>query len=413
MMEKVRLAFLPVFLLVSLLPTWSCNRVDESKKEAWAEAEGLKEGAKWYEAGNDEFVILGWVGLKDDLAKPIQFRPMRQCGFNTYLCWISANRLKAVLDHARDAGVKVLPHIAADEIGTVIPQIKDHPALYGYYLKDEPEITEFSALGREIAAVKGLDTDHPCYINVYPSYYNKWTAGYPRILREYIRTVGVPFLSFDYYPVLEVDKERVLRPGWYACLEDVRSVSREFQIPFWAFALASSHRPSAGTFYPQPTVEELRLQQFSNLLYGAQGFQYFTYWALYQEGPTEVYPRVKTVNRELQAMAFIFKDADVTDVRHTGASIPEGTRALDGMPAGIKSLVSGDAGVIVSTVEKGGRHYVAILNKDFKLSQKVHVELDARYRRFSRTGAASLPSLESSLDLTLEPSDLIVFEILQ
>ena len=55
-MKKVRLTFLPVFLLFSLLPTWSCNRVDESKKEAWAEAEGLKEGTLSYDLVTDLIV---------------------------------------------------------------------------------------------------------------------------------------------------------------------------------------------------------------------------------------------------------------------------------------------------------------------------------------------------------------------
>ena len=30
--------------------------------------------------------------------------------------------------------------------------------------------------------------------------------------------------------------------------------------------------------YPHPTLATLRLQMFSDLAYGAQGLQYFTYW---------------------------------------------------------------------------------------------------------------------------------------
>lgn len=41
-------------------------------------------------------------------------------------------------------------------------------------------------------------------------------------------------------------------------------------MPFWAFALALSHKLDNTHFYRIPTLAELRLQVFSNLAYGAQ-----------------------------------------------------------------------------------------------------------------------------------------------
>ena len=118
-----------------------------------------------------------------------------------------------------------------------------------------------------------------------------------------------------------------MRPNWYQNLEVVARVSADAGIPFWAFAMVVAHDP-----YPVPTVEELRLQMFSNLAYGAQTLQYFTYWHPgegtawnFHDSPinldgtrTVVYDRVQTVNREIHSMAHLFLGAKVLSVYHTG-----------------------------------------------------------------------------------------------
>ena len=91
-------------------------------------------------------------------------------------------------------------------------------------------------------------------------------------------------------------------------------------------------------FYKIPTLPELRLQVFSDLAYGAQAIQYFTYRGLQHDEPTEVYNLVKTVNQEVQQLAGIFLGAQVISVSHTGSEIPEGTTALGSLPTPIKII---------------------------------------------------------------------------
>ena len=81
-------------------------------------------------------------------------------------------------------------------------------------------------------------------------------------------------VSFDHYPVISDGKGPAsLRGEWYENLEIVSAAARKAGKPMWAFALSVPH-----SSYPAPTPAHLRLQVFSNLAYGAQVIQYFTYW---------------------------------------------------------------------------------------------------------------------------------------
>ena len=74
---------------------------------------------------------------------------------------------------------------------------------------------------------------------------------------------------------------------------------------------------------------------YTNLAYGAQCLQYFTYWnstGVKENGPVNppgekspVYDIVREMNAEVQARAGVFVGATVEDVSHIGIPWPEGT----------------------------------------------------------------------------------------
>ncbi len=91
-------------------------------------------------------------------------------------------------------------------------------------------------------------------------------------MQEYIKQIPVQFVSFDYYPVMKDH----LSKSWYQNLEQIAAESKKAGLPFWAFALTTNYDNDHVT--PQ-TIAAMRLQVYSNLAYGAQGIQYFTYWS--------------------------------------------------------------------------------------------------------------------------------------
>ena len=206
-------------------------------------------------------------------------------------------------------------------------------------------------------------------------------------MRHYLKNVPVSFLSFDYYPVIkDEDGNRRLRDAWYHNLEDIRTAAKEANVPIWSFALAKAHNP-----YPRPTLADLRVQHFSNLVYGAVAFQYFTTRAIVWKNKVveDIYPIVKQVNGELKQMEKIFLGADIKDVWHIGAEIPRGTKALEVYPAGIAKIDTGDSGAVVSYFTNHGKQYVAIVNRSCTDDMTLEVEFDTAAAYVAKDGTES------------------------
>lgn len=355
------------------------------------------------------FPIIAWTGI-DSKDTGEKFPAMKQCGINTYLGWYKTlDEVMFALDNAEKAGVKLI--IKSDELfsdtGTAVSRMKDHPALLCYHIKDEPETSDFPQLEGIVSKIQSLDANHPCYVNLYPNWAWGNIDSYMSKVVDFVTQVPVKFLSFDQYPVIEKNGTCSLRPGWYKNLEDIRQVSRARKMDFWAFALALSHKLD-DILYPVPTVEELRLQMFSNLVYGAQAFQYFTYWGIYHNQPTSVYDKVKTVNEELQALAPVFLGASVENVWHVGAEIPYGTKPLVSMPEGVSSLSVSGIGAVVSYIIKDGLKYIAIVNRDYKSP----MSLDISFRKDAYSvGKDGSKNLAGRGQVTVQPGDIVVYQL--
>lgn len=160
---------------------------------------------------------------------------MKEAGIQIYLGkYNDISTTLKILDIAQKTGVKLItscPELNTDVEATV-KQLMKHPALYGYYLKDEPEVSDLPDLGVWVKKVQSIDNEHPCYINLYPN----WAWGkeqYATHVASFIEQVPVPFISFDHYPVALIDSIPVLRPEWYRNLEEISAAARKAKLPFW------------------------------------------------------------------------------------------------------------------------------------------------------------------------------------
>ena len=359
-----------------------------------------------------EIPIIAWHGIPAEKSEEI-FPLMKEAGIQIYLGkYNDISTTLKILDIAQKTGVKLItscPELNTDVEATV-KQLMKHPALYGYYLKDEPEVSDLPDLGVWVKKVQSIDNEHPCYINLYPN----WAWGkeqYATHVASFIEQVPVPFISFDHYPVALIDSIPVLRPEWYRNLEEISAAARKAKLPFWAFALSSSHYlgpPSPPAFYPVPTLGELRLQQFSNLAYGAQALQYFTFsGAVDKNGKTSVYDLLKTVNKEIQNLASIFLDATVLSVWHTGDQIPESTQRLEKMPAPqVKALSTDGTGAVVSLIEKGNNQFLVIVNRDYKNTTGLNVSFDKSVKQVLKDGKKV--SVRKTCN-QIEPGDMVIY----
>jgi hypothetical protein len=370
--------------------------------------------------------VVAWGGVPNDKASVKRYREMVEAGFTiNFTSYGNADATLKALDVAKAGGMQLMVPAPAEnspDLATFVAKVKPHPALAGYYLRDEPDASLFPMLGAWERKVQALDADHFCYINLFPTYATPdqlKAPNYPAYLQKYMETVPVRVLSFDHYPVIqEGNKPAYLRGDYYQNLEWIAAAARKAKIPFWAFSISTHLGP-----YPAPTLAHVRCQIFSDLAYGAQGLQYFTYWQVtgssegeFTDAPiraadgkrTKTYDYVKQVNAEARGLWPVFCGAQVLAVRHAGASIPAGTTKYE--PEGpVKALSITGPGAVLSHLRNGSREYLAIVNRDINQAQQLKVTLDAQQhvQRVEKDG--TLRAVEGgALDVQIEPGDMVV-----
>lgn len=345
-----------------------------------------------------EIPIVAYYGVPLKYSNVNRFKEFKEAGFDISICFYEdtpVDTLIRILNDAQKNNVRLLissgwvsvqPHVG-------IPRIKNHPALFGYFLQDEPWPKDIPETTRRYQAMLKQDVQKPTYVNLLPDY----GTGMPEEIKmppykEYLQkasTIGLPFISFDFYPIMKSG----IRNTWYSCLEDIRHESLRTGKSFWAFALCTPHAD-----YPQPTIEMLRLQIYSDLAYGAQAIQYFTYWTPmptddwdFHDGPisldgkrTKTYNLVKRMNQELRGLLPLFDKAEVQTVHHM-VKIPQGATKLERVPTNIKKLkVIGHQGAIISTFKKDGHLYMAVVNKDYQNVMELHLSVKSPVRMITK-----------------------------
>ena len=371
----------------------------------------------------DEFIFLSWYELIDINAESMldkflepsaewRMRMLADAGFNTYFDYRlkSLEEAEALLSLGDRTGMNIIvecPELQ-DPLQTAraVEAMSAHKSLYAYNIGDEPEVSEFPEVIARIKEIYKYDKTRPCYVNLLPNYaWDEWVEErYLETLRYYLKNVPVSFLSFDFYPVVVEDGNRGLRDAWYHNLEDIRTAAKEANVPIWSFALAKPHGP-----YPWPTLADLRVQHFSNLVYGAVAFQYFTTRAIVWKDAivSNVYPLVKQVNEELKQMEKIFLGADIKDIWHTGDTVPRGTKALTEYPTGITEVGTVGGGAVMSHFTNKGKQYVAFVNRSCTESIMLSIGFDAEAEAafVAKDGTES----EVAHEYTIEPGDIRIF----
>ena len=365
--------------------------------------------------------VHAWWSIPADSTSVERYKELADIGFTTSMSPLpNVDAVQKALDCAKESGVKLFitcPELKTDPEGTV-KRFMNHPALAGYHITDEPNAKLFPELGAWVKRIQAVDSAHPCYINLFPTYANEQQLGtktYQAHVDSFVATVPVPFISLDHYPVTNTG----LRPDWYENLEIISAAARNAGKPFWAFTLSVALDPT----YIVPTPAHLRLQVYSDLAYGASVIQYFTYWTpvspsegLFHDAPiavngvrTPTYEFVRAMNRELQARAGVFSGSKVASVGFTGKEIPKGTKPYEPMPE-VAKLETGDTGALVSRLEKDDLVFLVIVNREVKTPMQLTVEFakGVTVGQVGRDGAVgAVPA--KGYQGPVEPGDAAIF----
>ncbi len=348
---------------------------------------------------------------------PERYRELADAGFTTSLTGFgNLAQALAALDAAKGSGVSVFvqcPELTSDT-ATAVAKLSVHPAFAGYHLTDEPSAAAFADLDAWTKKIQSLDTAHPCYINLLPTYATPAQLGattYQDYIDRFLLTVSVPLLSFDNYPT----HMGIVQPDVFTNLEIVAAATRRAHKPFWGFYQATLFAANQ----PPRTLAELRCESFLNLAYGAQCIQAYTYWETFpddRDAPidkvgkrTPSYALVKQVNAEIRAWSRVFLGAQVLSVTHAGQHIPIGTIPFTANGR-LSHLDVGTGGAVVSFLNNGGRNFIALVNTDINSALKLKISFGDPSRMIElRTDGQDrqIPGAE----FTIDPGNLLVFQV--
>jgi len=324
-----------------------------------------------------DFPILGWGWIP---AERQALEGIVGCGINlagfvhpSDLDAVAGVGLKALVYDPRAAGYdfrNVDEQQMRSNLANLLSEVGHHPALYGIYLKDEPNTADFPGLAVAVRIMKELAPDILAYINLFPNYATPQQLGaetYDEHLSQYIGIVHPDVVSYDHYALMEGG---LLRDSYFANLESIRRLSNQNGLPFWNIVLSNAHFN-----YREPDPAGLRFQAYTTLAYGGKGLSYFTYFAPatgnYRCAPvdqfgnrTATWDYLRNVNLQLQALAPVVAGLKSVRVYHQG-EVPIGCS-----PAPADSLIKQVRGdektsfLIGELVDPEDTPWVMVVNKD-------------------------------------------------
>lgn len=343
--------------------------------------------------------ILGWYSIPPAEATSARYMEMKNAGFDySFSFFGNLEEVQKSLDAAQKAEMKIV--IGCPELKTetekTVKRFMNHPALAGYFLRDEPAVDAFTDLGNWAKRVNAVDSKHFCYVNLFPNYATATqlgTSDYREYVNKFAKEVPLHFLSYDSYPLTTAEG---VYSKWHQNLEIFTDEAKKAGKPFWGFAQSVLF----DDFHEVPTLATMRVQMYTNLAYGAQGLQYFTYWTPvssiedFRGAPisltgkrSAVYDDIKLLNQEIKNLAGVFFGAKLISINYAGKETPMGTNRLSTLPASLKVLETGGKPAIVSILENGDKRFLVIVNMDYKHSMQLTLLGNDNLKRILKDGS--------------------------
>jgi hypothetical protein len=342
----------------------------------------------------ERFAIMAWGRSPSD---PEQLRGMKEAGLNIsgfcrpedieqvlqagLACFVSDKRINGY-DWER-----LPPEVELRRsLGEAVAAVKDHPAVLGFYLRDEPHASLMAGLGRVASILRELAPGKTPYVNLFPHRVSQERLGtdYQSYVRMLVDVVGQRFLSYDNYSLVGGE----MLDSFYTNLEIIRRAALEKGVPFWNCILANAHFN-----YMEPSDATFALQVYATLAYGGRGIQYFTYFTpqvgnyrLAAVDPfgnkTPTWDMLRRINKQIHALAPTITSLKSTGVYHY-PDVPEQARPLaesklvegvEMMQRYVRPPVAGRF-LVGEFEDERGRPYFLLVNKDLNHSFQFRVRL--------------------------------------
>ena len=274
------------------------------------------------------------------------------------------------------------------KLDALIERVRNHPALYCYFITDEPSAGQFPALGKLVAYLRERDPAHMAYINLFPTYANNEQLGtkgavvpaYREHLRQYMDVVKPSLVSYDHYQY----KLKGDGTEYFLNLAMIRDTALQAKVPFLNIVQACTWNTNAMRV---PNADEVRYLVYTTLAYGAQGVSYYVYSCVGHVGaiasldgtPTSLYHALKSYNREFVAICKELQPLAPLGVYHTSMTeagcepLPAGAVFRPGSGSGGGS--DSPRGLALGYFGKSKKvTHAVVVNLDYTRGRKVSIE---------------------------------------
>ena len=273
---------------------------------------------------------------------------------------------------------------------------KDHPALWGDDLIDEPTSAEFGKINGILEHYYSLNTGRLPLVNLFPVYANSEQLGnepdvgsakyllplttysderldrYRRHTADYIKTIDTDYISVDIYPYNVTGTI----DGWLHNLDILAEACRDTGRDLWVITQAAGNEVDEGGSMRWSDTKADQLQQsWASLAFGAKAIIY----ACFQTGwwdagshmvnpageTTQTYDAVRAVNAELAPFAKKYGEYRWLGAYTVNTHKAAGLRweLSNGLPKKERPSISSSDGLLVGCFEAkqgGGRAYVIV-----------------------------------------------------
>ena len=245
-----------------------------------------------------------WVGWYDRIENPSLPLRVYSKGINLLMPYVGDLKKEAIqlfLDKSNQVGVKVLleinrPLVESGDIAGIkdfIRTYKNHPAVYGWYLYDEPEIKKPTPLApqfleRIYQAIKEEDKSKPVAI----------VFADPHKIELFVNAMDV--VMWDRYPCMLGESEFERLPAYRRDFYTVISIANLHNKKFYNVLQASNEKQSNKRL---PSSAELRYMFYLSVLAGADGLLFWMYYFsanLWNE--SVLYPTIKEFDNYIPAI---------------------------------------------------------------------------------------------------------------
>jgi hypothetical protein len=350
-------------------------------------------------ADTNFFPIMAWNGTPKD---PAALQKMRECGLTIAgfaapgtLDACRAAGLKAIVSDARTSGydwASVDEAKARKNVAGLVAKVGRDPAVFGYYLRDEPGTGMFPGLAKVAGLIRELAPGKWPYINLFPDYANSEQLGapnYAEYLERFITTCHPSIISYDNYSLMD---DGSVRESYWTNLEAVRAACQKHGIEFWNIVLSVAHFS-----YRELNAADLRFEVYTTLAYGGRGISYFTYFTSstgnYRMAPIDQFGHqtptwyfMQHANLQIQKLAPTLLQLRSDAVYHFG-QIPSGA---NGPPTNsLVSSVGGNNFLVGDFTHRDGSRYLMVVNKDLAKSHPCLPQFRKAPRRVQHVSAYS------------------------